>query len=258
MKMFTNASLRLSRQQYIVQIQSEMNFTAPCKAGVSSHKEEHSSIIVLMPGMLFEAIRRRALCWLSNPISDLQLYKSCMKQRMDHIDKRMPPAHPSKNNQDEKKIIPMINSQAAKVKKARGDCHWTFMDWVSEERGRGWTLNWRLSTASYIRPESSFCIYTGTAAEKHEITMVKEVGYQDSPCLTRRYLEDLWIWIWVQLFVFWSSPLIALLWLPAAVRIQSKTITQTSTQSRATDPLDSYLLPVKDIWCFHHNMGPNQ
>lgn len=62
MKMFANASVCLSLQKYIVQIQSEMNFTAPCKAGVPSYKEEHSSIIVLLPVMLLEAIRCWALC----------------------------------------------------------------------------------------------------------------------------------------------------------------------------------------------------
>lgn len=55
------------------------------------------------------------------------------------------------------------------------------------------------------RPKSSFCIYTGTIAEKHDITVVKAVGCKDSPCLTLRYLGDLWIWILIQMFVFWSS-----------------------------------------------------
>lgn len=38
MGMFTYASLCLSQQKYTVQIQSEMTFTAPCKAGVHHTK----------------------------------------------------------------------------------------------------------------------------------------------------------------------------------------------------------------------------
>lgn len=72
---------------YLVQIRSEMSCNVPGKAGW-----RHTVAIFL-------------------------LYVARMKQHMERIDEKMPPAQSSKNIRGGERMIPMINSRAAKARK---------------------------------------------------------------------------------------------------------------------------------------------